>query len=361
MYDPLVVDAFVKAHSTLCADAGVELAPSVLLPNQLDVALATKAAQTEIPLAQEAPLESLRLLACLSPFPSAPPLRSVCSQLISNLRAIAAFDTGALFVVNESSGEAEAIFVEGSGQLALAHARIAIGEQLTGWVAAHRTPVWNSNAALDFATGASRTQLTVASSMPLAVGNSIVGALTLYGQNGQDISVEQRRALESLLPTISATVADALQRPWIAIDCRRQHIRDAALSAMDSLVSHSRLSSAHVFGSALALHIDTETTSTHLSLDSAARTVATMLSPRSGDNRCILWLGAGHLLVCALDGASTDVLIAEVETARQTRSLQAFSFSLSPVGTSLELQDRVRRMVSSSAAKPTSGVRGRLN
>ena len=365
MYDPLVVDAFVRAHATLCANVEVEHAPSVLLASQLDVALASKAVLSEIPLAQEAPLESLRLLACLSPFPAAPPLRSVCLQLVASLRAIATFDTAALFVLDEASGDAQALFVEGSGQSALAGARIAIGEQLTGWVAAHRTSVWNSNAALDLATGASRTQLTLGSSMPLSVGDTLVGALTLYGQNGQDITVEQRRALESLLPTISATLADALQRPWIAIDCRRQYIRDAALSAMDSLLSHSRLSSAHFFGSALALSIDAESTDSpraQLSLDSAVRTAAAMLSPRNGDNRCVLCLGAGHFLVCALDGASTDVLIEEAEAVRQARSLQTFAFSMSPVSTSLELQARVRRMTETlPAAKPISGVRGRLN
>ncbi len=364
MYDPLVVDAFVRAHATLRADAEREQTPAVLLANQLDAAPTSKAALSDVPLAQEAPLESLRLLACLSPFPAAPPLRSVCLQLVASLRAIATFDTAALFVVDESSGEAEALFVEGSGQQVLDKTRIAIGEQLTGWVAAHRTSVWNSSAALDLATGASHTKLTLGSSMPLSVGDTLVGALTLYGQNGQDITVEQRRALESLLPTISATLDDALQRPWIAIDCRRQYIRDAALSAMDSLFSHSRLSSTTCFGSVLAVSISSEATGSpraQLSLDSAVRSAATMLSPRSADNRCVLSLGAGHLLVCALDGASTDLLLQEAQAIQQSRSLKAFAFSTSPVGTSLELQDRVRRMTETlPSAKPIGGVLSRL-
>ncbi len=291
MYDPLVVDAFVRAHATLCAEAEREQTPTVLLANQLDAALNSKPTFGDVPHGQEAPLESLRLLACLSPFPAAPPLRSVCLQLVASLRAIATFDTAALFVIDESSGEAEAIFVDGSARQVLENAKIAIGEQLTGWVAAHRTSVWNSNAALDLATGTTPTQLTLGSSMPLSVGDTLVGALTLYGQNGQEITVEQRRALESLLPTISATLADALQRPWIAIDCRRQYIRDAALSAMDSLLSHSRLSPATFLGSVLAVSIDTEAAETpraQLSLDSAVRSVAAMLSPRGADNRCVL-------------------------------------------------------------------------
>lgn len=365
MYDPLVVDAFVRAHDTLCVDADVDRVPAVLLAPSQDPTVTALPSPQDPVAPQAAPLESLRLLACLSPYPSAPPLRSVCRQLIDNLRAIATFDTAALFVVSDNSSEAEALFVDGSASSAMAHVTIPIGEQLTGWVAAHRTSVWNSDAALDLSSTAASTPLTVASSMPLCVSDVVVGALTLYGQVGQEITVEQRRALESLLPTIAASLGDALQRPWISIDCRPPHIRDAALSAMDSLLSHNRLASAQSFGCALAISLEGDISSTpraQLSLDSAVRLVATLLSPRSADNRCILRLGQGHLLVCALDGASTDTLVSEAEAATGARALRAFSFTMAPVGTSLELQDRVRRMTEGIVvAKPLSGVRNLIS
>ncbi len=362
MYDPLVVDAFVETHATLCLDADVKDVPAILRVGQQDAAL-PEVVSPEAPKAQAAPLESLRLLACLSPYPAAAPLHSVCLQLISSLRSIATFDTAAIFMVDDASAEAEAIFVDGSGTSVLARTKIPVGEQLTGWVAAHRTSVWNSDAALDLASSASGTKLAIGSSMPLCAGAQLVGALTLYGQPGQEITVGQRRALESLLPTIAATLDDALKRPWIAIDCRQSHIRDAALSAMDSLLSHSRLPSSPAFGSALAVSIEAssaDTTRAHLSLESAVRTAAAMLSPRSADNRCILRLGASHLLVCALDGATTDVLLDEAHRLEQARSLHSFTFSMAPVSTSLELQDRVRRMTDTAlAARPLSGVRSR--
>lgn len=361
MYDPLVVDAFVRAHSDLCAETEADRVPAILMAGHQDSGL-QDAMQVESP-TQAAPIESLRLLACLAPYPPAPPLRSVCLQLIGSLRAIATFDTAALFVVSDRSSEAEAIFVQGAAATAMATARIPIGEQLTGWVAAHRTSVWNSDAALDLSTAASSTTLTIGSSMPLCAGDAVIGALTLYGQAGQEITVEQRRALEFLLPTIATSLNDALQRPSISIDCRPQHIRDAALSAMDSLLSHNRLPSAHSFGCALAISLDWDAADTlraQLSLESAVRLVATLLSPRNEDNRCILRFGHGHLLVCALDGAPTESLVAEAEAVKQTRSLQAFSFSMAPVNTSIELQDRVRRMSESSqTVKPLSGVRNR--
>lgn len=362
MYDPLVVDAFVRAHSDLRAETEADRVPAILMAVQQDSAV-QEAIQVEAPLAQAAPIESLRLLACLAPYPSAPPLRAVCLQLIDSLRTIAAFDTAALFVVSDRSSEAEAIFAQGTSAAAVANARIPIGEQLTGWVAAHRTSVWNSDAALDLSTTTSRAPLTLASSMPLCEGDAVIGALTLYGQTGQDITVEQRRALESLLPTISTSLNDALQRPSISIDCRTQHIRDAALSAMDSLLSHNRLPSAKSFGCALAISFDRgteEAPRTQLSLESAVRLVAQRLSPRNSDRRCVLRLGHGQLLVCALDGAPTELLIAEAEATKQTRSLQAFSFSLAPISTPMELQDRVRRMTESfDAPKPLSGIRNR--
>ena len=363
MYDPLVVDAFVEAQAALCLDVEVESAPAILRVRQHDAALA-EADLLGTPPAQAAPIESLRLLACLSPYPSAPPLHSVCLQLISSLRSIATFDTAAIFMVGDASAEAEAIFADGSGSPVLSRTIIPVGEQLTGWVAAHRTSVWNSDAALDLALAASHPKLTIGSSMPLCAGDELVGVLTLYGQAGQEISVEQRRALESLLPTISATLDDALTRPWIAIDCRQSHIRDAALSAMDSLLSHSRLPSSQSFGSALSVSIEAgsaDTNRAQLSLESAVRTAAAMLSPRSADNRCILRLGASHLLVCALDDATTNVLLDEARRLEQARSLHSFTFSMATVVTSLELQDRVRRMTDTAAtAKPLSGVQRRM-
>ncbi len=362
MYDPLVVDAFVATHAALCMDVDVKDVPAILRVSQPDAVLPAVVSPEALP-AQAAPLESLRLLACLSPYPAAPPLHSVCLQLINSLRSIASFDTAAIFIVDDASAEAEAIFVDGSGAPALSRTTIPVGEQLTGWVAAHRTSVWNSDAALDLASSASRTKLTIGSSMPLCAGDQLVGALTLYGQAGQDISVEQRRALESLLPTIAAALDDALKRPWIAIDCRQSHIREAALSAMDSLLSHSRVPSPQCFGAALAVSIETRSADTahaHLSLESAVRTAAAMLSPRGADNRCILRLGASHLLVCALDGAPTNVLLDEARRLEHARSLRSFTFSMATVSTSLELQDGVRKMTDTAlATRPLSGVRSR--
>ncbi len=210
------------------------------------------------------------------------------------------------------------------------------------------------------ASSTASPQLTLGSSVPLIAGDILVGALTLYGQSGQEITVGQRRALESLLPTIAGSLHDALQRPSISIDCRQPHIRAAALSAMDSLLSHNRQAT-QSYGAALAISVQSTTTDSpraQLSLDSGVRSLAALLSPRQSDNRCVVRFSPDNLLVCALDGATTEILTAEAERLSVARALQSFTLTLAPVRTSLELQDRVRRMLEpQSTIKNLSGAR----
>lgn len=359
MYDPLVVDAFVRAHADLCKEADFESSPSIVLTSHQDATLQEPTA--EAPAIHTAPIASLRLLSTLSPFPSAPPLRSVCGQLVASLRSIANFDTAALFVANDTSGNAEVLFADGGSEAAFRSVTIPIGQQLTGWVAAHQKSVWNSDAALDLAVNTASSRLAVGSSLPLRVDDDLLGVLTLYGQAGQEITTDQRRALESLLPTISATVQDALLRPAISIDCRHQHIRDAALSAMDSLLSHNRLASQLPHGCAIAISLDpppSDTPRAQLSIESAARELAALLSPKHSDNRCVLKLTGSQFLLCALDDADTGVLMAEAHKATSARALQSVECTLVPVNTSLELQDRVQRALAQPpTTKPLSGVR----
>ncbi len=239
MYDPLVVDTFVRDHASLCAGAELHDIPALILANQSDASAAIpQLPDTQAP--HTAPLESLRLLATLSPFPDGPPLASVCRQLVDNLRSIASFDTAAIFLLDDTSSDAEAVFVDGSAGRSIAALRIPIAERLTGWVAAHRTAVWNSDAVLDLASVATGASLTLGSSLPLCVGETLIGVLSLYGRADQEITVGQRRALESLLPSMATSLGSAIRRPHTSIDCSDDATRTAALTALDALLSHDQ-------------------------------------------------------------------------------------------------------------------------
>lgn len=362
MYDPLVVDAFVRDHVALCASAELKDIPPLILANQADANSATQPSAPDISVAQTAPLESLRLIASLSPFPDGMALPAVCRQVIANLRTIAAFDTAAVFVLDDTSSDAEVVFVDGSVAKHVAGTSISIAERLTGWVAAHRTAVWNSDAALDLASVASTASLTLGSSLPLIVGDTLVGVLSLYGRSDQEITVGQRRALESLLPTISARVATASRRPGIAIDCADDCTRLAAMSALDAILSHERGTSSQR-GSVLAINIAqvASDTSRPASLDLAAVEFAALLSPHRSRHRCVIRISSDHFLLCALDDASAEDLEKEVAQVESHRALWPFRLLVSRLNGALDLQDRIHKITDSPAATSSRGPMNRIH
>lgn len=362
MYDPLVVDTFIREHASLCVGAAIDTFPAVILANQAESNIPPRALQ-EGAGPHAAPIESLRLLSSLSPSQDGPPLRVLCRQLVEDLRGIAAFDTAVIYILDDASSDAEAVYADGSIGRELTGTRIPIAERLTGWVAAHRTAVWNSDAALDLATTAPSAALSLGSSLPLATGDTLVGVLSLYGRPDQEITVGQRRALESLLPTMAISLGAALLRPGAAIDCTDADIRTAALSALDAMLSHDRGAGAESQGAVLAVSLSPTQSDTGRAsrLGLAARELTTTLSPQQSLVRCVLTLGAGQFLLCALDGASVEQLEREVAAASSGRSLQSFSIAAVPIRNALDLQERVRRLVETAPATQSGSRPNRIH
>lgn len=355
MYDPLIVDTFIQDHASLCAGAELPQLSPLILTNQADSAH-SPAVGLEVQTQHTAPIESLRLLASLAPFPDGPPLTGVCRQLVDGLRNIASFDTAVIFALDDRSSDAEAIFVDGSASRGLVGAKIPIAERLTGWVAAHRTAVWNSDAALDLSSAASSASLTLGSSLPLCVGEMLIGVLSLYGRSDQEITVGQRRALESLLPSMASSLGAALNRPHAAVDCTEEGTRQAALAALDALLSHENYASTGVKGTVLfvsitPMHPDVGAGAafgSHL----AAVELVTALSPRTNQNRCVLRLTDSQFFLCALDGSPATDLEREVEAAKALRSLNGFSIRSVLLADPLDLQDKARRVLDSATSGP---------
>ena len=77
---------------------------------------------------------------------------------------------------------------------------IKVGAGLTGWVAAHRTPIVNSQAALDLENTASRLdpRPRICVSMPLISRGSLVGVLACYSTMDRPFSAEEISLFEML-------------------------------------------------------------------------------------------------------------------------------------------------------------------
>jgi hypothetical protein len=184
----------------------------------------------------------------------------------------------------------------------------------------------------------------------LYANDTMIGVLSLYGRADQEISVSQRHTLESLLPSVSLTVDAALRRPAIAIDCASHAVGDAALSALDALLSHGRRGEGDMgVSSPAVLGVSLRRAASDLrpSVDMAMATVALVqcLSPATDTQRCVLVLGPGHVLFCSLDDASRERLEQEVSSrATKVRVLADFELTATPIRSSFELKARVQRV-----------------
>lgn len=342
MYDPLVVDAFIRNHVALSRAAELgDMPAAIIAKHHYDLRPDTVAQ----PAAQTAPTQSLRLLAGLGTADGLS-LTVVCAQAVRALRDIATFDTAVIYLLNDHTSDAEVVFADGSAAAAFAGRRIAFAERLSGWVAAHRTAVWNSDASLDLEHQAGETSLSLGSSLPLSsISESTFGVLSLYGRKGEEITVDQRRALESLLPAISASLGDASRRPGLMIDCADGRLRTAAVAALDALLAHERRRTPGPSAGLLFITVTSPSDPASSGRTaSAAAELWRLLSPHSSDSRCVLKLGETEAILCPLDGTEESLLVAEVAVARDNRNLRGATVDASPLRSSLELHDLLARL-----------------
>jgi diguanylate cyclase (GGDEF)-like protein len=87
-----------------------------------------------------------------------------------------------------------------------------MGQRLTGWVAAHRQTIVNSDPMLDLGevARALRPPLRSCLSTPLVAHDSLVGVLTLYSTYRDAFSEDHRRIVEVVARQVSETVQNAV-------------------------------------------------------------------------------------------------------------------------------------------------------
>src|SRR5262249_40832040 len=109
-----------------------------------------------------------------------------------------------------------------------AGATVGVGERLSGWVAATRQAVFDSDAALDFdgCPYEMYPDLQRCTSVPLMTGTALVGVLSVYTAAG---ACDQNRG--RLLEMIAPHVAGALRVAQVA---SRSRVEAGALAATES-------------------------------------------------------------------------------------------------------------------------------
>jgi len=166
MYDPWVVSTFERVHESL----------------EAEVTAAVPGAGADLSVAMPAPSETSSANRFERPIDLAPTIALECEALLVQLNRFIASDVAVFYGHDVATNDLVAQHVSGEQCQDLTGQRIRIGEQLSGWVAANRRAVINSDAALDLGMQAvsGPIQLKFSLCVPVATSAQVVGVISLY-------------------------------------------------------------------------------------------------------------------------------------------------------------------------------------
>jgi putative nucleotidyltransferase with HDIG domain len=214
MYDPLVVDTFVRVYK--------DIAPSdeEVLNNHGGVSALTRDSNPAVESLSEqrgktmsASTEEMLLLYDITRSLSGRLTLSEVADVVSkHLRRLVPATTSAVFLYDGSSDDLATGHAAGEHASHFADVRIPMGQRLSGWVAANRQTILNSDPMLDLGemARALRPPLRSCLSTPLVIGADLVGVLTIYSSHRDAFNEDHRRIVEVVGRQFAPTVRNAI-------------------------------------------------------------------------------------------------------------------------------------------------------
>jgi putative nucleotidyltransferase with HDIG domain len=212
MYDPLVVDTFAQVYR--------EIAPQPLPSGNTRRALQEITSSTSKTgshsLASRSQENTSSIDQMLTLFASAHALTGnasvgdTCDVIANRLNQLIPSALCVFYFYDSGADELVAQFAAGEGSTAIKGTRIELGHRLSGWVAANRRTIVNSDPVLDLGDLAhsGTTSLRSSLSSPLLAKDELVGVLTLYSRDLEAYGDDERRALEA----VAGPIATSLKR-----------------------------------------------------------------------------------------------------------------------------------------------------
>ncbi len=226
MYDALVVDTFIRVHNELAvetleaptAPGGLSAITRVTSPS-VDSEAAADSRLNEISASTEEMLALYQLAQGLTAHLDVP---DAAELIAKHLRRVVPASTIVFYIYDTLADELYVAHAAGDGASHFAGLRIPRGQRLSGWVAANRQSILNSDPVLDLGDAARslRPPLRSCLSAPLLIGETLVGVLTVYSPHRQAFSEDHRRILEVIGGQVSHTLRRAVtfQRERFLID-----------------------------------------------------------------------------------------------------------------------------------------------
>ena len=193
MYDPIIVDTFMRVH--------LELSPE---RHHEEEAAQAAAAQKSLSALTRGHAES-------GPPPPPPPAAVTAEQNqlpIGSASALVPSELAIFYKYNEATDELIVESCSSGAPDAVRGMTIKLGERLSGWVAANRRPIINSDPALDLheCPKSMMVELRNALSIPVSRANQLLGVLTFYSR--RKFSEADDRSAQEIASLISAGAFD---------------------------------------------------------------------------------------------------------------------------------------------------------
>jgi putative nucleotidyltransferase with HDIG domain len=215
MYDPLVVDAFLSMHASESKRSVVIEAPNNVLKsiNEAGKTFALEPQSStfgEITASSDEMLSVYQLAGALA---GRNRLDDIGDIISNHLRRVIPSSLCVLYIYDAAKDELEARYAAGHAAGLVRGLRVTLGQRLSGWVAANRQTILNSDAVLDLGDAARTTPLWLRTciSTPIVANDALVGTLSLYSTELNAFNDNHRRVIE----VVASQLAHTLPRPAV--------------------------------------------------------------------------------------------------------------------------------------------------
>ena len=238
MYDPDVVDTFIKVYREIAAEV-MEPVPHQEALSKIGRAISAPQPPPSVPLTDvrgDGPDDLLAIISLSRIVAGEATFADAAALATAHLSRILPDTTFAFYIHDAGSGHLVARHAMGEHAAVLRGTSIAMSERLSGWVAACRQTISNSDAALDLYDRG--IKLGSALSTPLMDGERLVGVFTAYAAAPLAFTEDQSRVVEMMAPHLGRIVGAALRTEQRTRDI--QEPRPATAGARDLRIVHSR-------------------------------------------------------------------------------------------------------------------------
>ena len=294
MYDPLIVDAFIASHHELVSVDSEEESRHADRFGRGFIEEPQSAAARPLENIAASSEEMLLLYELAKTLTGVRPEQAI-DILYTHLRRMIPISACVFYRYNAVTDGLVATLAAGENAHTFLGINIPRGQRLSGWVAANKQTILNSDPVLDLGEMAriSKPRLRSCLSTPVVVADSLIGVLTVYSVHEDPFAEDHRRIFESVSRQVGETLKSAPDNEGGAIPM--VSVRSAAnLRSDQELLTFFERVARH--GSIAILYIQLRSDGALGSPDASILSIATLASGHLPDPSLIFQRSATELV-----------------------------------------------------------------